>query len=58
MWQRVKVREWDGYMGIKRVKGSQGGGCSDCGKSGATVNAAGDVTRGVDGRVVTDHVVR
>ncbi|KAJ8421196.1 LOW QUALITY PROTEIN: hypothetical protein Cgig2_011715 [Carnegiea gigantea] len=54
----VKVRVWDGYMGMKSVKGSQGGGCSNRGMDGATVNATSDVGRGVDGGVVTDHVVR
>ena len=44
-------------MGMKRVKGSRGGGYSDRGRGGATFSA-GDVARGVDRGVVINHVVR
>jgi len=30
----VKVSVWDGYMGMKRVKSSRGGGCTDCWRGG------------------------
>ena len=51
MWQGVKVRVWDGYMGMKHVKNSGGGGCTDHGRGRATIDAAGDGARAVDGRV-------
>jgi len=57
MWQGVKVCVWDGYMGMKRVKSSRGGGYTDHGRR-ATVDAAGDVAHAMDRGVVTEHVVR
>ncbi|KAJ8446519.1 hypothetical protein Cgig2_027481 [Carnegiea gigantea] len=45
--------------GNKACKGqSRGCGCSDHERAEATVNAASDVGYGVDGGVVTDHVIR
>jgi len=58
MWQEVKVRVWDRYMGMKHVKSSGGGSCTDRGMGAATVDAAGDVACSVDGRVVTEQVER
>ncbi|KAJ8443111.1 hypothetical protein Cgig2_030879 [Carnegiea gigantea] len=49
---------------VGRVHGNEAceeqwrGGCTDCGRVGATVNTAGDVARAVDGKVVTEQVVR
>ena len=51
MWQGVKVRVLDVYIGMKHIKGSGGGGCSDHGRGGATVDAAVDVVCGLDGKV-------
>ena len=58
MWYGVKVRVWNGYMGMKRTKGSGGGGCSVRRRGGATVNATDDVVRAEDGRVVMEQVSR
>ncbi|KAJ8437858.1 hypothetical protein Cgig2_002992 [Carnegiea gigantea] len=45
------------YLYVAGSEAPQGGGCSDRGRGGATVSA-GDVAHGVDGGVVTSHVVR
>jgi len=48
---------WDGYMKMRRVKSSRGGGYSDRGR-GEAIISAGDVAHGVDGGVVADHIIR
>ena len=43
---------------MKCIKGSGGGDCIDCRRGGATVDAAADVVRGLDGRMVMKQVLR